>query len=126
MATGVLEAHPSVGDDASSMEEVVDHQEVDEKVQQVGGKRKKVEDETEEGGVGEEDEKEEAQELEEEEVRTPEIKVRKRRSVSKQQATPIERPSREKRVVERYSSSAPRRNSSSKSVPINQVNVMSS
>ncbi|KMZ67006.1 Protein DEK [Zostera marina] len=120
MATGVLEAHPSVGDDASSMEEVVDHQEVDEKVQQVGGKRKKVEDETEEGGVGEEDEKEEAQELEEEEVRTPEIKVRKRRSVSKQQATPIERPSREKRVVERYSSSAPRRNSSSKSVPINQ------
>lgn len=121
MATGAIKAHPAVGGEGSPMEEVADHQEEVEKVEQVGGKRKIAEDETEEGGIGEEDEREE-----EEAVRTPDIKVRKRRSVSKEQITPIERPSREKRVVERYSSSAPRKKSTSKSVPIKQVNVMAS
>ncbi|KMZ68959.1 Protein DEK [Zostera marina] len=120
MSTQTLDSDPLPGNSGSSAKDVADRDEEigDDELDETSGERKRKEIEKDAEGEGEgEGEKEEASDEkkdDEEEDGKVVKKVRKGRSVSRVPSISIDRPSRERRTVERYSASTP----IPKSVPI--------
>lgn len=118
MSTQTLDSQPLPGDSGSPAKDVADRdQEIGEdELDEMSGKRKRKG--IEKDAEGEEEEEVSGEKKDDiEEDGTVVKKVRKRRSVSRVPATSIDRPSRARKTVERYSASTP----TPKSVPIKRV-----
>lgn len=119
MSTQTLDSDPLPGNSGSSAKDVADRDEEigDDELDETSGERKRKEIEKDAEGEGEKEEASDEKKDDEEEDGKVVKKVRKGRSVSRVPSISIDRPSRERRTVERYSASTP----IPKSVPIKKV-----